>query len=277
MAETRIDESATHIYKVSTAVLAVVVVVATFIAGWQWLGRHNFLRPHAPAEVAVTPWAPREPARPAPEAQGTPAPVHPVAPEIVADGLTLESSDAALLSELEKLTGSHGLLRFFHPTELVRRIVATVDALPRHQVPLQVVPTLPVPGRFIVESRGGSAYIGPANPGRYVPYVHLLTSIDPKAAAGAYRRFYPLFQQAYRQLGYPTGYFNDRLVEVIDDALATPKPPTPLHVEAPRAMWQYADPDLEDLSAGQKILLRMGLANADAVRSWIRAFREAIA
>ena len=37
-----------------------------------------------------------------------------------------------------------------------------------------------------------------------------------------YKQYYPLFQQAYVDLGYPEGYFNDRLVEVIDHLLATP-------------------------------------------------------
>jgi len=31
-----------------------------------------------------------------------------------------------------------------------------------------------------------------------------------------------LFQQSYEDLGYPGQYFNDRLVEVIDDMLKTP-------------------------------------------------------
>jgi hypothetical protein len=86
-----------------------------------------------------------------------------------------------------------------------------------------------------------------------------------------------LFEQAYRELGYPGRSFNDRLVEVIDDALAAPQPVTPLRVEAPSVMWRFADPTLEALSAGQKILLRMGVSNARTVRAWLAAFRTFVA
>jgi len=40
----------------------------------------------------------------------------------------------------------------------------------------------------------------------------LAEKVDAKAFMAVYTRFYPLLQQAYRELGYPKGYFNDRLV-----------------------------------------------------------------
>ena len=92
----------------------------------------------------------------------------------------------------------------------------------------------------------------------------------------AYRNFYSLFQRAYQELGYPDRYFNDRLVEAIDDSLATPEIPPPIRVEAPSVMWRYVDPHLEALSAGQKILLRMGQANAHEVKAWLAAFRKSV-
>jgi hypothetical protein len=201
---------------------------------------------------------------------------HPLEQVPPATPVTLDASDAELLAGISRLSGVHGLMQWLLPTQVIRHIVATVDALPRRQVPVQVLPIRPVPGRFIVVQQGGEDAIGAENDQRYSPYVRVLTSIDPPAAASLYRRFYPLFQQAYRELGYPTGYFNDRLVEAIDDALATPEVAPPLRVEAPSAMWRYADPDLEVLSAGQKILLRMGQSNAGAVRAWLKAFRASI-
>ena len=53
-------------------------------------------------------------------------------------------------------------------------------------------------------------------------------------AVALYARLYPLFQQAYEELGYPGRYFNDRLVEVIDDLLATPEPTGPVRADADR-------------------------------------------
>ncbi len=50
--------------------------------------------------------------------------------------------------------------------------------------------------------------------------VGIVRKLDMKQVADVYLRFYPLFQGAYQDLGYPTGYFNDRLVQVIDSLLA---------------------------------------------------------
>ena len=66
-----------------------------------------------------------------------------------------------------------------------------------------------------------------------------------------YRHFYPLFQQAYVDLGYPDGYFNDRLVEVIDHLLATPDVAGPIKLTQPSVFYQYADPSIEERSAGR--------------------------
>jgi len=89
-----------------------------------------------------------------------------------------------------------------------------------------------------------------------------------------YRRFYPLFQQAYVELGYPKGYFNDRLVEVVDHLLAAPEIDGSIALVQPRVLYQFADPELEARSAGHKILLRMGPENAAQVKAKLRAIRS---
>ncbi len=85
-----------------------------------------------------------------------------------------------------------------------------------------------------------------------------MESIDQNLAIKIYTYFYPLFQTAYEQLGYKNAYFNDRLVYVIDHLLETPNPPDPLLLAQPAVLYTYADPSLENLSSGQKILLRIG-------------------
>jgi hypothetical protein len=89
-------------------------------------------------------------------------------------------------------------------------------------------------------------------------------------------RAYPLFQRAYEELGYPGKYFNDRLMEALDDLLAAPELDGPLALEQPKVLYQFADPDLESRSAGQKILLRMGKANALRVKAKLLEIRRAL-
>jgi len=91
-----------------------------------------------------------------------------------------------------------------------------------------------------------------------------------------YLRFYPLFQKAYQDLGYPTGYFNDRLVKVIDMLLATPQIAAPIDLVRPNVMYVYADPKVESLPAGQKLLIRMGTDNAAVVKAKLMELRAII-
>ena len=80
-------------------------------------------------------------------------------------------------------------------------------------------------------------------------------------------------QEAYTGLGYPDGYFNDRLIAVIDHLLSTPAPDEPVRLIRPRVYYQYANPQLEALSGGQKLLLRMGSANAAKLRKLLQEIR----
>ena len=77
-------------------------------------------------------------------------------------------------------------------------------------------------GRFETETRDGADAISAKNADRYAPVAYLVEGLDTKQAVALYVRFYPLLQRAYEELGYPGRYFNDRVVEVIDNLLATP-------------------------------------------------------
>jgi hypothetical protein len=77
-------------------------------------------------------------------------------------------------------------------------------------------------------------------------------------------------------MDHPTGRFNDRLVEVIDLMLATPDVAQPIELQRPGVMYVYADPKLEGLSSGQKILLRVGHEQAAVVKQRMRELRALV-
>jgi hypothetical protein len=85
-----------------------------------------------------------------------------------------------------------------------------------------------------------------------------------------------LIQRCYQDLGYPNGYFNDRLVQVIDVLLATPAPAGPVELVRPSVMYEFADPSMEARPAGQKLLIRMGPDNAKVIKSKLMELRAAV-
>jgi hypothetical protein len=189
----------------------------------------------------------------------------------------LNDSDSAIHTALMSLPGSAALEKFVVPQNLIRHAVATVDNLPRKKVAVELRPIGATPGEFAVAGTADHMTLSPDNFKRYAPFVDLVKSTDVKQAASVYFRFYPLFQQAYEDLGYPSEYFNDRVIEVIDNLLATPDVKGPIELVQPNVMYQYADPKLEALSAGQKTLLRMGPANEALIKEKLRSLRALLA
>ena len=188
----------------------------------------------------------------------------------------LDASDEPLLQALGNLAGNALVHELLVPTQLIRHIVAMVDNLPRKKVAPQALPVKPVAGAFIVKESGNTLTVSPQNAARYTTWITLAESVDTQQLVALYFHYYPLFQEAYRNLGYPNGYFNDRLVAAIDDALAAPEINGPIELVQPGVMYQYADPALEARSAGQKVLLRMGNENAAKLKRKLRDVREAL-
>jgi hypothetical protein len=188
---------------------------------------------------------------------------------------SLADSDKAMRDALAKLIGRN-LQRYFNLEGIIHRLVATVDNLPLGHAPLQLMPVKPVPGWFATSGNGETLILSPKNAARYQPYVRLAESVPTAPLVALYVRFYPLFQAQYEQLGNPGKYFNDRLVQVIDHLLATPEVKTPVHLTQTNVLYQFADPDLEKLSAGQKILVRIGGANGAIVKAKLTEIRRTL-
>jgi hypothetical protein len=202
---------------------------------------------------------------------------HPIEPAPQTEPLpALAESDAAMREALAELFGP-SLEDFFNLQAITQRFVATVDNLPREHVAQRLMPVKPVPGQLVIAGKGESLTLSPDNAKRYEPYVRLAEAVPTGPLVATYVQFYPLFQQQYEELGYPDKYFNDRLVEVIDHLLAAPEVKEPVTVTQPKVTYEFADPKLQGLSAGQKILVRMGSANAAKVKGKLREIRSAVA
>jgi hypothetical protein len=239
------------------------------------------LMPHAQAPLAFTP---------APALQAD-APAPPPAARI---DYPLEASTApaftaaALRRALADLLGANNAASFLQLDEFPRRLVATVDNLGRPHAPTQVWPVDPAPDRFTVDERGDAPVIAADNASRYTPFVLVAEAIDAKRAVDLYVRLYPLLQKAYQELGFPNAYFNDRVMAVIDLLLSTPETEMPLKLRLtqvkgpiaslrPWVRYEFADPALESLSSGQKILLRVGPVNQRRLKEKLAQIRSQLA
>ena len=136
------------------------------------------------------------------------------------------------------------------------------------------MPLEPVPGSFGVAQAAEGFTLASANAERYAPYVRVFQTLDTRALARRYFDSYALFQRAYAELGFPNQRFHDRLLEAIDDLIEAPEPAGAVKLERPKVLYVFADPELETLSAGQKIMIRMGAQNAAKVKAKLRELRR---
>lgn len=272
-----------------------VLIALVAAGGWYWWQSRQTPGPPPPVVPAATAPVPT----PAPEAPVAAAPSqapaqHPIeqarpdVPPAAEPPPALADSDKVIRDALVGLLGRDAVLSHLNVSDYVRRVVATVDNLPRKRAPARLWPVTPTAERLMTIEKDGSAVIDPANARRYDAFVGLVAGADTGRFVALYVRLYPLFQEAYADLGHSGRHFNDRLVEVIDHLLAAPEVTGPVQVVRPEVkepipgeqgptLWSYADPQLEALSAGHKIMVRLGPEHAAKLKAKLRDVRRQVA
>jgi len=259
--------------------LLVVIVLVVAVASAGWYFRDELLsRPEpsigappqstpADAGADATPRYPLEPQSPTRSKALELVPLPP-----------LDDSDGYFLLALIDAFGA-AIEPLLVKDAIIDRFVATIDNLPRDHVAEKIRPVGRLPEAFRVDASGGDepVYLSQENYRRYDPLVSQIASADIDTIVDTYRRFYPLLQQSYERLGYPNAYFNDRVVDVIDHLLATPEVDEPIKLLQPNVLYEFAEPEIEVLSSGQKLLLRMGAEHAAVIKRVLRELREQLA
>lgn len=271
--------------------LSAIVLILLGLAAWYFLSSREPVVEEAPPPVLAVP---EEAPAVAPEPVVEPVEEEPVAveePVVEEPPLPdLADSDPAALEALTDMVGSEPVDEFVAQEAVIPRFVATVDALGGRQVPAAIQAVQGPGGEFqataderpesvILDEVGDPIpqfVVDPANYRRYTPYVEMLEAVDARQAVAVFQRNQPLLDEAFAQLGYAEGDFEQRLRAIIDELLATPDVPEPVRLIKPEAYYLFADEDLESLSAGQKILIRMGPENAARVKAKLVEIRAAL-
>jgi len=262
--------------------LVILVVVAALGLGLWWYEQN--VRDMAEAEPVVqvvdeAPPRPRYPV-PLPDPVPEPVPAEDVAEELVApvpEPLpALDESDDPILDDLTATLDEELVRDWLVTDRIVERTVVFVNSLDGAAIPQRLRPLRHIPGMPAVADVNESPSWSPANAARYDALVTALRDSDPDHLLMLYNHYYPLFQQAYAELGDPDAYFNDRVVDIIDHLLETPEVSPDFSIERWEAHLRFADPELEEESWGRKTLMRMGPDNAALVKEWLQELRARI-
>jgi len=241
------------------AIIAIAMVL--FVGGGAWWMSRRAATPSNATPVAVN---------------GTDAPIDkPGMPPV--DLPPRDQMDAFLRPLLAALSARPELARWLATDDLVGQLAMAIDQASNGGSPARdfkvIAPTSP----FATARRGTRRTIDPASYQRYDGLVQTVTSIDASNVARIFKQIRPRLNDAYRGLGHPEGNVDPAIRKAIDILLDTPVVKDPVEVvESGSAGWEFADPELEELTPSQKQLLRMGPAHVDAVLVWLRALKNAL-
>ena len=238
----------------SASVLAIIVIAASI-----WL----VVRGGEPE-----PPPPPPPPPPVVEVEPPPEPEPMVLP-------ALEASDGFLRAMIEGVSAHPRLGDVIAVDGIARAFVSAVVAIANGESPRALLLYLEPEEGFAVAEREGKVVIDPATFERYTWITGVFSSLDATGTVELYADLEPLFDEAYGEIGYP----GERFRNALDDALralgSTPLPEGYVEVRRGNVLWEFSDPELENLSPPQKHLLRMGQANVRLIQSKIREIQAA--
>ena len=219
---------------------------------------------------------PAAPAVAAPAAVVINAPVaEPEVPEEIIELPELNESDAFLAERIEGLETGARLLSLMVSDDLIRKFVVFVDNVADGNLPqLQYPVRRPSQAMAVRELDENLFEMQTVSYQRYTPVVDGLAAVNPERVLSIYAMMKPLFQEAYRELGYGNRNFDDTLVRAIDTVLNARTAEGPFQLIKPKVMYVYANSEIERLNPVEKQLLRLGPQNAEKLKLALRQYRE---
>ena len=232
-----------------------VAIVAGLVSFFFFAGEQSFKEPTPGIEVTAPPTRAPSPLEEAPhEGEGIVVPL-------------LDESDTVVRDLLASLTSHPAFATWLIPDDLIRLFVVVVENVANGDNPAEHLPPLRPTQRFRTNGESPQLGFDPVTYARYNIHAEIVTAIDPAGAAGLYHRFYPLIVEAYAELGYPDGGFNNTVLRAVRNLLETPVLERNVMLVPRPAGFEFVDNELADLLPVQKQFLGMGPRNVRAVQA----------
>ncbi len=180
---------------------------------------------------------------------------------------SLDESDSLVRDLVAALTSHPAFAAWLIPDQLVRAFVFVVENVADGNNPAARLTPLRPTQRFRVRGEAPPLGVDPASYARYNTHAEIVASINPVGAAELYRRLYPLITEAYAELGYPDGGFDDTLLRALRNLLETPVLERDVTLVPRATFFEFVDDEFEDLHPVQKQFLGMGPRNVRAVQA----------
>ena len=187
----------------------------------------------------------------------------------------LDQTDAMVRQLVGALSASPVVAAWLTTDRLIVNFVVVTSRIADGQTPVAELKAIGPVAPFRARTAAGAITVDPSSYRRYDRYAQAVAAIDAQGAARVYETLKPRVNEADKNFG-GAGNFDAELERALVELLKVPV------VEGDVALrWQgigyaYADPRLQDLSAAQKQLLRMGPENVRTIQGKLREIATAV-
>jgi hypothetical protein len=188
----------------------------------------------------------------------------------------LDASDSVVRMLVQALSESPAIMAWLPTNGLIRNFTVVVSNIADGATPAKQLRVLRPSAAFRSVDRDRATFVDPRSYERYTTIADAVASIDPAAAAKLYATLKPRIEEAWRDLGGSNQSFDHTLERAIDALLETPVVDSPPRLRPKGIGYAYADDRLEDLTAAQKQLLRMGPRNVRIIKARLREIAVAL-
>lgn len=228
--------------------------VAGGIAGYFWLESGD----HGPAQPAVV---------------DAGQPEKPTLP-------SFEVTDAKTRELSQNLSTEPEWAQWLRQTDLVRIIATSTYNIAQGESPRAKLSFLAPAEKFATVDKGRGAkkktYIDPKSYARYDTVARVFGSIDPQGVKTLYDGIKDWLELAYDEVGPEGQSFYEQFFVASNNLTNVTVPTGDVEVTPKGAIFAFADPALEGMSAAQKHLLRMGPKNAKIIQDKLVAIGAAL-
>ena len=233
------------------------VVTVALVAGLAWFFLFDDQVPEPEPELIAEAPQPAPAPAPSPAREETPGIEIP----------PLNASDSLVRELVSTLTSHPAFTAWLIPDNLIRLFVVVVENVADGQNPAVHMAPLKPTQRFVVAGDAPELTFDPASYARYNTHAEIVASINPAGAAELYRMLYPLITEAYADLGYPDGGFDNTLQRALTNLLDTPVLERNVTLVPRAVFFEFSETALEDLLPAQKQFMGMGPRNVRAVQA----------
>jgi len=188
----------------------------------------------------------------------------------------LDETDAVVRDLVRKLSSNPVVAAWLTTDSLILNFVAVTSRIANGVTPVAELKSIgPVP-RFATRTVRNSTYIDRASYRRYDRYAQAVAALDARGVAETYNTLKPRVKEGYGRLTSGDDSFDPVLERAIVELLRVPVVDGEVELYPHGTVGAFADPQLQELSAAQKQLLRMGPQNVRTVQSKLREIATAL-